>query len=751
MASPVVQSASEASSSSATPTITEPASAAQDDLLIAVVGSADAGTAITGLTGWTQLGEGDDGVGNRFWYGWIIRGASAPDLVAAAANANWVAMCVRIDGHDPTTPIGTDHATATGTSVNPDAPNVDPGSSRDHLAVLGVVQEGKNDNRFTDSLPTNYTEQADIGTGGGGAGTGHVGGAMNSRAYTGQAENPGTHTSSRNDGWWVTTIIVRPDAAAAQTVTGSLLSRSPTFPTGVVTPGNVTVTGILLSRSPDFPIGAANATNTIDGVLLSRSPSFPTGTVTPGNVTLDGVLLSRSPTFPIGSASFPPQTVTGILLSRSPSFPTGAVNATNTIDGSLLSRSPTFPTGVVTPGNVTLTGVLLSRSPTFPIGIVFEPAGSPQTVTGSLLSRSPSFPTGALNATNTLSGVLLSRSPTFPTGTVTPGNVTLSGAALFLDLPGSTGHRATTPDVPAFNLVDTFFVGAFATFADWSTTRQNVYTHWEQVGNKRSWILRLTALGALQVRASDDGITNEGVASPNLGNADGSSHWFGFDFNAGFIRFYKGGTDRDNPVWVELSGSSSLPTVTTVNDTDVPMEVGANNGGIGDPVSGKIHKTVLYSDLSRSTLEAAFDANDFSPGDSDTDTAVDSTGKTWTINGVNSVIGGSPLTRSPTFPIGSVLSEITVPGILLARSPTFPAGALSSTITVSGVLLARSPTFPTGTVSPGNVTLLGVLLARSPTFPTGALLVAGAFFWEKDLVGFSKTPVSFTKRNPGDP
>ena len=248
---------------------------------------------------------------------------------------------------------------------------------------------------------------------------------------------------------WLIILSLELAGAGPQTITGSLLARSPTFPTGVVTGNNVTVTGSLLARSPTFPTGAVNATNTLDGVLLTRSPTFPTGAANPGNVTLTGVLLTRSPTFPTGSLNAT-NTLDGVLLSRSPTFPTGAVNATNTVTGSLLARSPTFPTGTVTPGNVTITGSLLSRSPTFPTGSVTLAAG-PQTITGILLARSPTFPigalpfdvilggvlltrsgtfpTGAVNATNTLTGVLLSRSPTFPTGSLNATN-TITGTLL---------------------------------------------------------------------------------------------------------------------------------------------------------------------------------------------------------------------------------------------------------------------------------------------------------------------------------
>ena len=60
-------------------------------------------------------------------------------------------------------------------------------------------------------------------------------------------------------------------------------------------------------------------------------------------------------------------------------------------------------------------------------------------------------------------------------------------------------------------------------------------------------------------------------------------------------------------------------------------------------------------------------------------------------------------------------------GVLLSRSGTFPTGSLDATHTITGTLLSRSPTFPTGTVSKGE-TITGILLTRSPTFPIGVII-----------------------------
>ncbi len=153
----------------------------------------------------------------------------------------------------------------------------------------------------------------------------------------------------------------------------------------------------LLLSDPFGPIRpavqfSASTEITVGGSLLSRSPTFPTGSVNPGNVTTVGTLLSRSPTFPTGTVSSE-ISIGGVLLSRAPSFPTGVVTTEITVGGVLLTRSPTFPTGTVT-SEITVAGILLARSPTFPVGSVA--LVGPQTITGVLLSRSPTFPTGSV-------------------------------------------------------------------------------------------------------------------------------------------------------------------------------------------------------------------------------------------------------------------------------------------------------------------------------------------------------------------
>jgi hypothetical protein len=415
MASPTVQTASENSGNSATPTITEPASATSGDLLVAVIGSANAATAISGLTGWTQLGEGDDTQGNRYWYGWIIRGASAPDLTAAAANARWVAMCLRIDGHDATTPIGTDHGTANGSGTTPDPPNVDPGSSRDHLAVAAFIQEGKGDNRSTDTTPSGYTEHADIGTTGSGAGTIHVGGAMNSLQYTGQAQNPGAYTSATNDGWIAITVLVRP-SDTGQNITGSA-AFTPTlsFPAGSV---DLTVIGAVFAPTLSFPAGHVHAP-AVQIVTVSHTGQLTARTRRRGTVLVEATAADNSQTV-TGAAAFTPTLA----------FPQGSVDLT-VIGGAAFTPTLSFPAGSV--DLVVTGGAAFTPTLAFPTGQI------DLTILGAVFAPTLSFPTGtAINRQLVTGSAAFTPTLSFPQGSISTdgGLQTLVGTAAFT--PGLT-------------------------------------------------------------------------------------------------------------------------------------------------------------------------------------------------------------------------------------------------------------------------------------------------------------------------
>lgn len=351
MASPTFQTATENSGDSATPTILEPSGAATGNLLVAVVGSASEGTAIAGFTGWTTLREGDDGQGNRYWMGWIIRGASAPDLVGTAANAKWVAMCIRITGHNASTPIAANATPATGSGTNPDPPSATPSGSNDYLAIAATIQEGKNDNRFTDTTPSGYTERADIGTAGGGAATGHIGGAMNTRAYTGTTEDPGAYTSATNDGWVALTVIVAPAPAP---VSVALVAATATAGAQAL---DLSLTAHSHALSFASATVAAQAFGvTADPLSIALSPATLTAAAQALNLNLSALSVSLVAATPSVAAQ-----IFGVTVGGSP-VTVALVPGTITVAAQALDVSLSALSIALSPGTLTASGQPLDLS-----------------------------------------------------------------------------------------------------------------------------------------------------------------------------------------------------------------------------------------------------------------------------------------------------------------------------------------------------------------------------------------------------
>ncbi len=83
--------------------------------------------------------------------------------------------------------------------------------------------------------------------------------------------------------------------------------------------------------------------------------------------------------------------------------------------------------------------------------------------------------------------------------------------------------------------------------------------------------------------------------------------------------------------------------VTSISaNTGNPLRHGVRDGIFN--LDGSLYRVWVYDGIG-GTLVAGFNANDFAVGDTHTDTAVDTTGKTWTINGTASVIVDTVITE----------------------------------------------------------------------------------------------------------
>ncbi len=197
------------STANAACTVTAPASIADDDILIFALDRAIVVDAIT-LSGFTELFRTQH-TGGSLYCGWKRASSESGDYQATwTGNSNNVGIMYAISGvftDDPPVVAG---ITVLGEN-DPDPPSVDPGTSKDRLAIVLVGQESKGGSM---TEPSGYTEPAtnsDGSTSGAGSPSFHSTLALAYRTYTGQTEDPGVFTPGSSGPWATNTLIFEPE------------------------------------------------------------------------------------------------------------------------------------------------------------------------------------------------------------------------------------------------------------------------------------------------------------------------------------------------------------------------------------------------------------------------------------------------------------------------------------------------------------------------------------------------------------
>lgn len=216
----------------------------------------------------------------------------------------------------------------------------------------------------------------------------------------------------------------------------------------------------------------------------------------------------------------------------------------------------------------------------------------------------------------------------------------------WLSLPGTANHNATTPDHADLDVTGDIDIRVKVAMDDWTpATRQSPVGKYESTGNQRSYWLGVETGGTLIFVWSPNGSTGDNrTSTAAVPFADGEVGWIRAtldvdDAGNRVTRFYTSTDSTQDPgavSWTQLGLDRVQAGTTEIFASTENLEAGSVNGGT-EPVAGNLYVVAVYNGIN-GTLVGHFDADNFTVGDSDTDTAVDSTGKTWTINGANSVI-----------------------------------------------------------------------------------------------------------------
>lgn len=208
----------------------------------------------------------------------------------------------------------------------------------------------------------------------------------------------------------------------------------------------------------------------------------------------------------------------------------------------------------------------------------------------------------------------------------------------YLSLPGSSGHYVSTPHDASFAITD-LDIRVRVALDDWSpASEQAIFGKVNFTGSKIGWYMYWPAGTALDVRWSPDGTFPNSIfhfVTP-AGFVDGEAEWLRWTLDVSVFEGKIYGSD-DGIVWSQIGATDNGAPTSIFNPSTIPLTVGIQGNLTGAPAAGKFYEAILLDGIDGSEI-AHFNACDFALGDSDTATAIDVTGKTWTIHGASSQI-----------------------------------------------------------------------------------------------------------------
>mgnify|MGYP000591408831 FL=1 len=203
---------------------------------------------------------------------------------------------------------------------------------------------------------------------------------------------------------------------------------------------------------------------------------------------------------------------------------------------------------------------------------------------------------------------------------------------LYLSLPGTAGHYASTPDSVAASVTGDIDIRVKVAMADWTpTTYANIISKW--VGATYSYTFQFdTTVGRLLLAGNSGGFA--AVSSVGTGFTDGTTHWVrGTRVAAtGVVTFY---TSEDGESWGQL-GTPVAGTAGAISDDSVAVGIGGNSSG-PSALNGKIFSAQIYDEIDGTTPVVDFNPHRDATTPAGTITS-STTGEVWTINGASSVV-----------------------------------------------------------------------------------------------------------------
>lgn len=228
----------------------------------------------------------------------------------------------------------------------------------------------------------------------------------------------------------------------------------------------------------------------------------------------------------------------------------------------------------------------------------------------------------------------------------------------WLSLPGSTGQHASTPDAATLDITGDIDVRVKVALPDWSPSSvQYLLGKWLAGAGQASYNFSVSSTGTLNFAWSANGsATLSATSNATVPFSDGAAGWVRatLDVDNGAsgrtVRFY---TSTDGSTWTEVGTAQTTAGVTSIFASTTILYVGALNNSVAG-AAGDYYEVQVLNGID-GTVVADFNADDFDIGEAAGATAVDSTGKTWTLTGAGVEIEGVVPSGTPVVSRGQLL------------------------------------------------------------------------------------------------
>lgn len=224
----------------------------------------------------------------------------------------------------------------------------------------------------------------------------------------------------------------------------------------------------------------------------------------------------------------------------------------------------------------------------------------------------------------------------------------IQSAINYLNLDGSSGCYASTPDSASVSITGDIDLRIRLSTTDWTPSEADTFiAKRANSSDQISYIFRNDTSGNLVLLWTVDGAIGSLITKTSTSSVS---------FDSGHIAWVRATLDVDNgaagndvtfytsidgSTWTQLGSTVTTAGTTSIYDSTSIVEIGAQRTGQGNLLSGNVYYAEIRNGIG-GTVVAKFDpSNDASEGDT---SFTSSTGEVWTINGTASIEDGQVAT-----------------------------------------------------------------------------------------------------------